>query len=281
MKYIWLFCVFIGGIVGFNKINSANPAEVMVPMGLFGGLIFGGIIQAIVNSLSQTETARDLSNLYAKKQEEIEIKKDVKKEEGKYQDAKNSFKYLSDGRLEEKYKYFKAQNRKDIVLLALEEEMVNRGLLDYSPAHEKLDSIRDVFTSNAEIRNTDSDSIIENKFSQLLTNERIAIVNLTSVFIATHGSKIEGREFINVLLSRFSLSFQQCINRKELGPDQMVKDLSGLSWEYKEYLVLFINDVIKSYVMASEETVNKMLGIFERIGLDSDSTIEIVKKYRT
>ena len=68
-------------------------------------------------------------------------------EEGlvKYQEAKNSFKYFSDESLKSIYEEFKSSQTESMERLALEEIMVEKGLISHSPMHEKLHSIKKKF----------------------------------------------------------------------------------------------------------------------------------------
>jgi|LSQX01.3.fsa_nt_gb predicted PurR-regulated permease PerM len=67
------------------------------------------------------------------------LKEITKKEQRNYQEAKVSFGYFSNDKLLSLYEqYVKGEIASDLELLALEEELVKRGLLDHSPMHEKL-----------------------------------------------------------------------------------------------------------------------------------------------
>jgi hypothetical protein len=72
-----------------------------------------------------------------KKELEIMTKK-VQYDIAKYQNAKNSFKYFSNEKLASIYKELEEKGIEDMERLALEEIMVEKGLLTHSKMHEKL-----------------------------------------------------------------------------------------------------------------------------------------------
>ena len=62
-----------------------------------------------------------------------------------YNDAKQRFQYLSNETLLEKFQKYVSLEVSDMERLALEEELVERGVLTHSPMHEKLDKIIEHF----------------------------------------------------------------------------------------------------------------------------------------
>jgi len=60
-------------------------------------------------------------------------------------ETKNSIKYLSNQTLLGKYSYFKDNEIENIERMAVEEELVERGLIDFSPMHEKLNKLKEGF----------------------------------------------------------------------------------------------------------------------------------------
>lgn len=75
-------------------------------------------------------------------QEVKRSEREVAKTNASYQDAKNRFKYLSDEYLKSKYEEYQTTGEEDVILLAIEEELVERGIINYSPMHEKLDLLK-------------------------------------------------------------------------------------------------------------------------------------------
>lgn len=78
--------------------------------------------------------------------DEYETRKQVEDAKQKYESAKDSFRYVSDDTLKEKYKEMKDDGVEDMERLALEEELVDRGIIDYSPMHEKAQALKDKFS---------------------------------------------------------------------------------------------------------------------------------------
>ena len=72
----------------------------------------------------------------AKKSKEIELSMNI------YDEAKKTFRYLSDDTLKEKYETYNNSKTNDMERLALEEELVERKLIPYSPMHEKIQKIK-------------------------------------------------------------------------------------------------------------------------------------------
>lgn len=75
--------------------------------------------------------------------EENKIVNTVKNDLNNYSEARASFKYLSSTTLLEKYSNYKENEVEDMKRLALEEELVERKLIDFSPMHEKMNRITD------------------------------------------------------------------------------------------------------------------------------------------
>ncbi|MCK6640973.1 MAG: hypothetical protein L6Q81_12900 [Bacteroidia bacterium] len=77
--------------------------------------------------------------------EHVEQKEQVRRVKSdlvSYQESKNSFKYFSNEKLLEMYHQFQNNKQENLDRLALEEELVDRGLIENSPMHEKLYMIK-------------------------------------------------------------------------------------------------------------------------------------------
>jgi len=75
--------------------------------------------------------------------EENKIVNTVKNDLNNYSEARASFKYLSSATLLEKYSNYKENEVENMERLALEEELVERKLIDFSSMHEKMNRITD------------------------------------------------------------------------------------------------------------------------------------------
>lgn len=75
-----------------------------------------------------------------------ETRKQVKEAQQNYESAKDSFRYVSDETLRVKYKEMKKEGVEDMERLALEEELVERGIIDYSPMHDKAQALKEKFS---------------------------------------------------------------------------------------------------------------------------------------
>lgn len=78
------------------------------------------------------------SKYFNQVQYQNELKRKLEEELKSYQETKNSFKYFSDNRLLSLYKQFQQDGDENLERLALEEELVERRLIENSQMHEKL-----------------------------------------------------------------------------------------------------------------------------------------------
>lgn len=66
-----------------------------------------------------------------------------------YQDAARKYRYLSDETLLAEYEPYVSGRKEDMQRLALEEQLVERGLIPYSPMHEKLNALGKHFSADS------------------------------------------------------------------------------------------------------------------------------------
>lgn len=130
-----LMLVFIGIATSIDAMNNA-PFIV----GLIVVMIVIFVPMAIAGQTSDVYdvTKEKINN----KINEYNTSKTVNKDLNTYSESKHNFKYLSDENLLKKYEIFKSSNKFDMERLALEEELVERKLIPYSPMHEKTDKIK-------------------------------------------------------------------------------------------------------------------------------------------
>ena len=133
----------IGGAIGDSAIFD-GILGVVVGVGLIIGLTI--LFLNIYDNLFKNAKKRALNakiNSEIRKENERIIKK-VRINEQKYQSAKNSYKYFSDEKIANLLKANDISN--PFERLALEEIGVERGIIDHSPMHEKLQNIQKHFS---------------------------------------------------------------------------------------------------------------------------------------
>jgi hypothetical protein len=125
----------------FN-VNPTKDSSGIWLIIIISSLVWGGIVYAIVSSIyssvSKSKIAKDIQQKLADSNEQKEIRREVNNDIRKYQEAKNSFKYLSNSSLISIYKDYLNKGIENMERLALEEVMVEKGILENSPMHEKL-----------------------------------------------------------------------------------------------------------------------------------------------
>lgn len=148
----YLFCVFLMIIMATGigplmqgVMGESATAEVVIAITII--CIVFVVPVYITNWTIKTSRAAqysipDKSSKYTKNKSN---KKYVGISGSDYDNAKESFKHLSDHKLKDRYRQM-CDGNGSVEKLALEEELVDRGVLDYSPMHEKLQSIKDTFT---------------------------------------------------------------------------------------------------------------------------------------
>jgi hypothetical protein len=136
---------WILGLVGFF-IGLASEDHHVIPRALFAwggnGAFLGWILGLIIDSIRKSKAMKVLHNKVNEAKEQRRTNQLTKAALEEYQDAKNRFQYLSAETLKEKYKAYTTMEETDMIRLALEEELVRRGIIEYSPMHEKIENIR-------------------------------------------------------------------------------------------------------------------------------------------
>ena len=145
IKYTWWICGIIAFIIGLSVDPAYNNLALTSILGGATGAGVGALIGGILDEMFSSPTAKKISLKINEKLEEKEAVKISKRSIDEYNDAKNRFQYLSDETLESKLNELRLIQGSEMQQLALEEEMVRRGLLSHSPMHEKLDKIKSHF----------------------------------------------------------------------------------------------------------------------------------------
>ena len=139
----WWICGLLGLIIG---LSSSNDKGMMVFIGVSNGLFWGWILGLIIDKVRESTTLKTIEDKIEEFKENQSVVEQTKISLAEYSDAKNRFQYLSNETLTEKFKSYVDQDKSDMTRLALEEELVRRGILDHSPMHEKLDKIKSKFS---------------------------------------------------------------------------------------------------------------------------------------
>ena len=140
-SYSWIVVGVIGLILGLKYSDHKNVGEmalVFTLSGAFCGWVLGTIMDLIFGSPSVKNMGRDIADI----QDYQEIIHLNKKSMAEYEGAKNRFQYLPNKILVEKFKRYQHEDRSDLIRLALEEELVERGVLTHSPMHVKFENIK-------------------------------------------------------------------------------------------------------------------------------------------
>lgn len=145
-SYTWWICGIIGLLIGLAKADGRiNSYEIMAFAGISNGIFWGWLLGFIIDKIKDSSTVETISKKIEEIKEEKEIIKQTKDSLGEYNDAKHRFQFLSEDTLISKFKEYEDANKSDMTRLALEEELVKRGVLSHSPMHEKLEKLKTMF----------------------------------------------------------------------------------------------------------------------------------------
>jgi len=114
----------------------------MALSGFFLGALLGFIVSLIIDAIGNSKTINENVSAYKEKKK---YKENHIKSMTEYNEAKESFQYLSNETLLTKYDNYLKNNINDMTRLALEEELVKRNVIEYSPMHEKMENIKNNF----------------------------------------------------------------------------------------------------------------------------------------
>jgi hypothetical protein len=140
IKFIIVVLSFL--IVG-AIISSIEPKNVSAPVGIFLAilaLIIPIAITAVTNN-KVDEGIEKIKNDIAEKKEFREQRENIEIDIKNYKETKHSLRYISDEQLKNNYQALLLKEE-NIERLAVEEEMVDRGFIGYSPMHDKLNKIK-------------------------------------------------------------------------------------------------------------------------------------------
>jgi len=144
----WFGCI-IGLFVGLSKADGyTNKYEIMAAIGVINGVVLGLILGLIIDKIRESAAVAAITTKVNDIQEQQELVKRTKASSVEYNEAKHRYQFLSNATLTEKFEEYKTADVSNMQRLALEEELVKRGVLEYSPMHEKLDKLNTLFKGN-------------------------------------------------------------------------------------------------------------------------------------
>lgn len=117
---------------------------------VFGGImIFVVFILPIINNVTDysKEKIQNIKDTVSEKNAGIEEIRQINSRAEEYELTKSRFQYLSDETLQEYYNK-KEGNESPFYMLALEEILVERKIIKFSPTHEKLEKMGKFFRDN-------------------------------------------------------------------------------------------------------------------------------------
>ncbi len=141
--FLSIFLTVLLLAIVFTSIGESSgfwgPASLLIMMGLgFGLFVF--FLYIIDYAFTGAKKTKEVIKEKVKERiQDNQTKKHMKYNLHKYNQAKSSFQFFSDDKLISLFEESsKNQPNEDAEQLALEEELVKRGLIDHSPMHEKL-----------------------------------------------------------------------------------------------------------------------------------------------
>lgn len=151
LKFIIIFiCSIALGALIVGLLQNILPTDGVAPL-IIALLIFltSFMLVFFIVEIFSEKSKKVTENIKVKikqKKQEDRLNKNIKMNIREYQESKNSFQYFSDNKLLNIYEQFENDlKNSNMEQLALEEELVKRKLIDYSPLHEKIYAINKEF----------------------------------------------------------------------------------------------------------------------------------------
>lgn len=148
INYTWWLFMILGIIIGLAKSDSRyiySAPSTYALIGASNGLVFGALIGYLIDQIRKSSVVQKVAKNIEEQKTERELNRNVQNSLNAYKDSVHSFQYLSNQTLLDKFQNEQQDKDDNMVRLALEEEMVKRGLIEYSPTHEKIDKLKDYF----------------------------------------------------------------------------------------------------------------------------------------
>jgi hypothetical protein len=134
---------FILNII-YSSFKGLNPVFASI---LAFSIIFVPMIVMIYSIDFVDSKVDSLKKKYTGRKETLKNKKIVEADLLEYHSTKNSIRYISNEQLKEIYEKLVTSKTEDMKRLAVEEELVDRKLIPFSPMHEKLQKLQQFFNS--------------------------------------------------------------------------------------------------------------------------------------
>jgi len=146
ISYTWWIFMIIGIIIGLANSDSryidSQPFAKALSGGMSGALI-GALIGYVIDQIRKSALVKEVSQNIEQNKIDKELNKNIQNSMTIYKDAVHRFQFLSNQTLLEKFQKEQGEKDDNMERLALEEEMVKRGIIDYSPMYEKLEKVKD------------------------------------------------------------------------------------------------------------------------------------------
>jgi len=147
MSTFKIYATYVAGVIIaillMKAFRDILPQDGAAPLFIFIIIISVVVALTFYVTDSASNKLKDISEKNKLKSkvraDQKELEENMRSNIEEYKEFKNSFQYFSDDSLKRIYqKYLNGEKNSDLEQLALEEEMVKRKLLKYSPMHEKL-----------------------------------------------------------------------------------------------------------------------------------------------
>lgn len=140
--------MIIGIIIGLansdSRYGDSQPLAYAF-LGATNGAVLGALFGYVIDRIRESTVVKKVAENIENQKAEREINRNVLNSMTNYKDAVHRFQYLSNQTLLEKFQNEETNEVDHMERLALEEEMVKRGLIEFSPMHEQLEKIKDLY----------------------------------------------------------------------------------------------------------------------------------------
>jgi hypothetical protein len=134
------------GLALRNHLPENTDRHIFIRAITIVGVVMGALggIQGLMRFFYHPGKGKNTSETKQKEEKEAQkkVKEQLFKSMSRYDDAQQSFRYLSDDTLLLIYDSLMQKKLKDLEHLALEKELMNRGLIKNSPMNDKLYSLK-------------------------------------------------------------------------------------------------------------------------------------------
>jgi len=122
---------------------------------------------------------------------------------------------------------------------------------------------------------------ISHIFSNLTENQKMSVHNFLFAIICPDSGSITQKEelLLNEFVGALHISIDRCFGYvKASGLERTINDLDVLSRNQREFLVVSIHELILRGGSLNDRKIMRVVDYFEKIGIDTDEYMHIVKK---